>query len=359
VPLSRFLQLGFERFKVNSFIQFEPLVKAQTTSVNVSIKLPVLAAKLAESLNELSSSLKDFLGAKLQKALQKTIESVDPSTLPDLVCSLIDIKRDERLDMLSTVKLKDRIEKAIHFTKRQIQVVRITSNVRNIVATNEQVKQREAALRSQLESIKRQLGNSSVDEKKGDELEVFGKKIESGGNLSEEAKRIANRELKRVKTINPSNSEYNVIMNFLSWLVDLPFKSSGLCVSLILLGDVSEVIDLVQAERLLNEDHYGLDKIKRRILEYLAVRKLNVIRNPAKNVKAPILCFVGPPGVGKTSLGKSIARTMNRAFHRISLGGVRDEAEIRGHRRTYVGAMPGLIVQALRKVKVPPPVYNF
>lgn len=197
-------------------------------------------------------------------------------------------------------------------------------------------KQREIILREQLEAIKRELGE--LDDKDASEMGDISKKIASL-SLPPEPKKIADRELARVKKMNPNMSEYQVIRNYLEWIADLPWGKSS-----------TDRIDIEHARKVLDDDHYGLEKVKKRIIEYLAIRKLK------KDLKGPILCLLGPPGVGKTSLGKSIAHALGRKFYRIALGGVRDESEIRGHRRTYIGSMPGLIIQALKRCGVNNPV---
>jgi ATP-dependent Lon protease len=186
-----------------------------------------LTEMLRSSLAELMGVLKPFFGPKLLIAMQKTIGGVEEKTLPDLVCSVIELKRDERLDMLSSFTLKERLEKSIKFTRRQVQVLRITTNARAIVSTRDEERKREMVLLKQLESIKRQLGRSADSEEEGDEFEKLARKIETSESLTNEAQRVATRELKRAKTMNPANAEFNVIMNYLSVIIDTPFKSRG------------------------------------------------------------------------------------------------------------------------------------
>ena len=238
--------------------------------------------------------------------------------------------------MLDTVDVKARLTKVTTLIKRQVQVLTISQDVQATVESKLSKKQREQYLRQQLKTIQEELGEKADSEE--DEVEELQKRLEEA-QLPEEVDRAVQRELRRLKRMQPAQPEYSVIRNYLEWIVEMPWHAS-----------TTDNLDIDAARRQLDEDHYGLDKIKRRILEYLAVRKLK------SDLRGPILCFIGPPGVGKTSLGHSIASALGRKFHRIALGGVRDEAEIRGHRRTYIGAMPGRVVHALKKVGVNNPV---
>ena len=228
-----------------------------------------------------------------------------------------------------------RLEKALKILSEQIEILELGHKIQSQVRDQVDKSQREYFLREQLKAIKKELGES---EEQPDEIEELREKLKAK-ELPEEARKEAERELERLARMHPSSSEYTVARTYLDWILELPWSES-----------TEDNLDLDRAERVLNQDHYDLEKIKKRIIEYLAVRKLK------PDAKGPILCFVGPPGTGKTSLGKSIARAIGRKFHRIALGGVRDEAEIRGHRRTYIGAMPGRIIQGLRKVGVNNPV---
>ncbi|KAG1123087.1 hypothetical protein G6F42_010871 [Rhizopus arrhizus] len=293
-------------------------------------------------VREFLAKMKDLrMPENLIQQLTKLIDSVSPPVLADLLVSVIETSFDEKLTMLSTTNLKERVEKASEWMTRQLHVLKISEQVHSSVEGKLTKKQREFYLRQQLEAIKKELGESdgSNGEKDEDELEQLGNKIEEA-DLSEEASTVAQRELKRLKKLQPASSEYAVARNYLELLADLPWNKKS-----------EDVIDIKQAKQKLEDDHFGLDHVKKRIIEYLSVIKIK------GDLKAPIICFVGPPGVGKTSLGKSIASSLGREFHRISLGGVRDEAEMRGHRRTYVGAMPGLIIQGLRKCKVNNPLF--
>jgi ATP-dependent Lon protease len=229
--------------------------------------------------------------------------------------------------------VNERLKRVLVFLNTALDMLKLSDKIRSNVKEEMSKTQREYYLREQLKAIRKELGDDEVNE--SDDLE---KQIESAG-MPEEVLKTAKKELKRLRSTNNNSAEAGVIRNYIEWLIDVPWKAH-----------TEDKLDLVLAEQILNEDHHGLDKVKRRILEHLAVAKLRA------NLKGSILCLVGPPGVGKTSLGKSIARAMNRNFVRISLGGVRDEAEIRGHRRTYIGAMPGKIIASIKKAKTVNPV---
>ncbi|KAI9303681.1 ATP-dependent protease La [Cunninghamella echinulata] len=257
----------------------------------------------------------------LTTQLSKLIDNVSPLTLSDLLISVIETTLDEKLYMLSTANISEQIHSSIEGKLSK--------------------KQREFYLRQQLDAIKQELGESDgfSGGKDDDEMAQLARRLEEA-QLPEEASKVAQRELKRIKKLQPSSSEWSVARNYLELIADLPWSKRS-----------DEILDIHKAKAQLEGDHFGLDHVKKRIIEYLSVVKIK------GDLKAPIICFVGPPGVGKTSLGKSIATALSREFHRISLGGVRDEADMRGHRRTYVGAMPGLIIQGLRKVGVNNPLF--
>jgi ATP-dependent Lon protease len=248
----------------------------------------------------------------------------------------------ERADILQTFDVRERLEKVLAFFQRQIQLQELREEIRAQVREAVEKSQREYILREQLRAIRRELGE---EEDEAAEIERYRQRIEAAG-MPEEARREALRELARLERMPPQAAEYSVIKTYLDWLVDLPWQRSD-----------PEEIDIARARAVLDEDHYDLQEVKERILEHLAVRKLRAERGTAGGDGPVILCFVGPPGVGKTSLGQSIARALGRKFTRMSLGGIRDEAEIRGHRRTYVGALPGRIIQAIRRAGTNNPVF--
>ncbi|CAO3635278.1 unnamed protein product [Mucor fragilis] len=342
---------GVSRFRVHQYTQNTPSMAfpgCWVAHVNYFPKPVDVSNANALQFKELSqifvSKMKELqLPDTLLAQLTKVVNTMPPSALADLLVCLIETTFDERLLMLSTASLDDRLEKACEFLTRQLHVLHISDNLGAGIDGKLSKKQREFYLRQQLEAIQDELGD---DNKKGlsdgpqeeDELSDLHKRLVQA-NLPNEVVTIAQRELKRIKRLQPSSSEWAVSRNYLEWLADLPWSVSG-----------SQQLDIQRSKQQLAQDHFGLEHVKKRIIEYLSVIKLK------GDLKAPILCLVGPPGVGKTSLGRSIAQSMSREFHRISLGGVRDEADMRGHRRTYVGAMPGLIIQGLRKCKVNNPL---
>ena len=260
----------------------------------------------------------------------------DPSKLADLIASNLNINMQEKQDILNTFDIMQRLHKVHMMINKELQVLEMSRKIQSDAASEMGKSQREYILREQLKAIQKELGET---DDRTMELEELKEKIEAA-KMPEEANEAAEKELDRLSKMNPSAAEYTVSRTYLDWLVTLPWSVS-----------TEDLLDIKAAEKVLNEDHYDLEKVKERIVEFLAVRKLKT------DLKGPILCFVGPPGVGKTSLGMSIARAMGRKFFRMSLGGVRDEAEIRGHRRTYIGALPGRIIQGLRKAGSNNPVF--
>ncbi|HEX4040541.1 MAG TPA: endopeptidase La, partial [Xanthobacteraceae bacterium] len=262
--------------------------------------------------------------------LLAAIQSIDtPSALADLSTAYMDVKSDEKQEILETVDISARMEKVSRMLAHRIEVLRLSQEIGRQTKAALDERQREVLLREQMAAIQKQLGEG--DEGKAAEMAELDKAIADAG-MPKEVEDQARKELRRLQKMPEAAGEYGMVRTYLDWLIELPWKLPE-----------EKPIDIKEARKVLDDDHYDLDKIKRRIVEYLAVRKL------APAGKAPILCFVGPPGVGKTSLGQSIARAMDRKFVRVSLGGVHDEAEIRGHRRTYIGALPGNIIQAIRK----------
>ena len=262
--------------------------------------------------------------------LLAAIQSIEtPSELADLATAYMDVKPDEKQEILETVDITARMDKVSRQLSHRIEVLRLSQEIGKQTKAALDERQREVLLREQMAAIQRQLGEG--DDGKAAEIAELDAAIANAG-MPKEVEDQARKELRRLQKMPEAAGEYGMVRTYLDWLIELPWALPE-----------EKPIDINEARRILDDDHYGLDKIKKRIIEYLAVRKL------APQGKAPILCFVGPPGVGKTSLGQSIARAMDRKFVRVSLGGVHDEAEIRGHRRTYIGALPGNIIQAIRK----------
>jgi len=253
-----------------------------------------------------------------------------PALLADMVANLLDIKNEDKQDLLETFDLRRRLDKVLEHLSERVGVLRISKEIGDKTKKQFDERQREHVLREQMRQIQKELGEGDDT---AAELEELKKAIDDAG-MPDEVYKHAVKELKRLQRMGEGSAEGSMLRTYLEWLSELPWRA-----------DDVKPIDIAEARKVLDEDHFGLDKIKRRILEHLAVRKLN------PEGKSPILCFVGPPGVGKTSLGQSIARATGRKFQRIALGGVHDEAEIRGHRRTYIGALPGNVIQAIRRAE--------
>ncbi len=304
--------------------------------------LPMVEAKDKEEealLLNLRTEFKKLVElANLPGDLQVTVNSLsNPFHAAYLVVSQLNLDLVKEQGFLEIVGIKELLQKVAVELNNRLETVEMSQTIQKNIKADMDDKQREFFLRQQLKAIKKELG----EDQENLEIEDLKKKI-AEAKLSQEARETAEKEANRLARISPSSPEYTVSRTYLDWILDLPWEES-----------TEDSLDLEKAEKILNEDHYGLEKIKKRILEFLAVRKLK------NDMHGPILCFVGPPGVGKTSLGQSIARSMNRKFVRISLGGVRDEAEIRGHRRTYIGSLPGRIIQSLKKAGSNNPLFMF
>src|SRR5215218_1337117 len=327
---------GVSRIRVVEGVSVEPFMTARVQA------LPDHPSGEAE-LDALVMNLKDVakrvikLMPELPKEATTLVDSVtEPGQLADLITNNLDIQVDEKQDVLETFDIKTRLRKVLQFLSRQHEVLKVREKINSQVQEEMGRNQREYVLRQQLKAIKEELGE--IDETGGD-LDDFREKIVAA-KMPADTEKVAMKQLERLKVMQPSSAEYTVTRTYLEWLVELPWSTS-----------TEDKLDIQEARNILNTDHYDLEKVKKRILEYLAVRKLK------SDKKGPILCLVGPPGVGKTSLGRSIARALGRKFIRISLGGVRDEAEIRGHRRTYVGSLPGRLIQGMKKAGSNNPVF--
>jgi ATP-dependent Lon protease len=329
---------GHGRFRVLEFLEGWPFLVARVEAIEAPEALtPEVEARflqLKEQANEalgLLPNAPDELGLVVQSM-------TSPGLLADMVANLLDVKNEEKQDLLETFDLRRRLDKVLELLSARVGVLRISKEIGEKTKKQFDERQREHVLREQMRTIQKELGEG---EEGASEIAELRKSIEDAG-MPEDVLKHAVKELKRLERMGEGSAEGSMLRTYLEWLAELPWQD----------GPEKE-IDIAAARRILDEDHYGLDKIKRRILEHLAVRKLN------PKGKAPILCFVGPPGVGKTSLGQSIARATGRKFQRIALGGVHDEAEIRGHRRTYIGALPGNIIQAIRRAEARNPVLMF
>ena len=326
---------GEQRFKALDFIpglpflaaRYDNIVEPRTNDAETEARGNVLKQMAAEAIDLLPQAPPEILSAL------HTIES--PAALADFVAGIIDISPDEKQTVLETISVRERLDGMVELLAHRLKVLKLSREIGEQTQGTIDQRQREYLLREQLKTIQRELG----EEDNAPEIEQIAKAIEDAG-MPPEAEKQAQKELKRLRDMPEAAAEHSMVRTYLDWLTELPWSKLD-----------EENIDIAKARETLDEDHYGLDKIKRRILEYLAVRK----RNPSG--KSPILCFVGPPGVGKTSLGQSIARALGLKFVRASLGGVHDEAEIRGHRRTYIGSLPGTIIQSIRKAGTSNPVF--
>jgi ATP-dependent Lon protease len=327
---------GLARFEIAQHMALEPYMRARVRRIPEDLERDVETDALGASLRE---GMRDLLSLmpNLPRETAGILDNVRESgALADLIASNLAPEQASVADkqkILETFDPKFRVRAVLSIVSRQLELLRVKKEVGSMIA-DEGKAQREQILRQQMRTIKEELGDGGEE----DEIEELRDRLRSAG-LPDDVQKIARKQLGRMTGMQPQSAEYNVTRSYLEWIADLPWSKT-----------TPDKLEVEETRRCLDEDHYGLEKIKKRIIEYVAVRKL------AGSKKAPILCFIGPPGVGKTSLGRSIARSMGRRYHRIALGGVRDEAEIRGHRRTYVGALPGRILQGVKKVGVKNPV---
>ena len=333
---------GLERVRISTFTQDQPyykgLVHKITDTVDSDEELEAIATNLQGIFKKLIK-VAPYLSEDKSTALSNI---QNPSKLADKAVSLMNIATSEKQDVLDEMDIKARLEKATVVVNREIQRIELGEKIQSDVQDEISKSQREYYLREQLKAIQKELGEEGV----GVEIEELEEKIHKA-EMPEKVEKVARKELNRMQKIPQQSPEYTVSRTYLDWLVELPWKHES-----------KDNEDIANAEVVLDEDHYGLEKVKERIVEHLAVRNLKRSRKKdGESMKSPILCFGGPPGTGKTSIGKSIAKAMGREFVRISLGGVRDEAEIRGHRRTYIGALPGRIIASLKKAGTNNPIF--
>jgi ATP-dependent Lon protease len=328
---------GVCRAKIDKYLQKDPYFKAKLTPIydtaTEGVEIQALSANL-KGLFHRAAELAPYLTEDHAALVANTQDS---GQLADAVLWNLNVALEEKQGVLELVDVRTRLEKTTYILNRELQILELGSKIQSEVAGEIDKSQREFYLRQQLRAIQRELGDD--EDERTAEVKELKKRIDKA-KLPEEAKKAAEKELDRLAKMPPAAAEYTVARTYLDWILDLPWAV-----------DTEDQLDVKNAGKILDEDHYDLEKVKKRILEFLAVRKLK------PDMKGPILCFVGPPGVGKTSLGKSIARAMGRNFVRVSLGGMRDEAEVRGHRRTYVGALPGRVIQNIKKVGTNNPVF--
>ena len=331
----RVLVEGLRRFRIVHYESHEPYLRAKSEVIRDVVEQSLELTAMTRNAQRQFQGIIDLSPAMSDEVKVAALNTEHPGKLADLIAANLNLSLEERQQLLESNLVKERLTRLLPLLSRESEVLTLGSKIQKEVASSMSKSQRDFFLREQIRAIQRELGESDPA---AAEINALRGQIENNG-LPEEAKRIALKELERLQQIPPTTPEYTVSRNYLDWIVSLPWSKS-----------TEDKIDLASAARILDEQHYGLAKVKDRLLEFLAVIKLK------NKLKGPILCLVGPPGVGKTSLGKSVADALGRKFARISLGGMRDEAEIRGHRRTYVGALPGRIIQSLRRLESHNPV---
>ena len=337
----RLIVQGVSRFRIVERLSESPYMRARI-EVLEEHEVPIEKAEEIEALRRSVAALFEQairLSPQLPDELRTLTQAVqETNVMADLVAAHMTLSVDDKQRVLETLDVHDRLRSLLEMLSKEVRVLELTSKVQNEVNTELSKSQRDYYLREQLKAIQRELGE--VDDR-AEELDELRQKIDTSG-MSAEALKEANREYDRLRRMNPGAPEYTVARTYIDWMVSMPWGKT-----------TEDNLDLKHVKEVLDHDHFGLDKIKERIIEFLAVRK---VKTDGK-IRQPILCFAGPPGVGKTSLGRSIAQAMGRKYGRISLGGMRDEAEIRGHRRTYIGALPGQIIQGLRRAETNNPVF--
>jgi len=334
----KILVQGLAKAKIVKYTQTSPLFHVEIEKIieevpeELSVELEALMRNIKEQCEKILS-LKGLVSPEVMEVLDNV---TDPGRLADLVASNLKLKIEESQKILEVFDPIERLEKVSDYLSKELELSTVQAKIQTQAKEEMSKTQREYFLREQLRAIKSELGD--IDEK-GQEIQEFSDKIKKA-KMPKDAEEESQKQLSRLDQMHPDSAESSIVRTYLDWMVDIPWSKS-----------TKDKLDIKRAKKILDEDHFDLEKVKERILEYLSVRKLN------KKMKGPILCFAGPPGVGKTSLGKSIARALGREFVRISLGGIRDEAEIRGHRRTYIGALPGRIIQGLKQAGTNNPIF--
>ena len=327
---------GLVRIRMEGVQGNEPYLRARISRLDQPKSEDVETEALSMSLRDIAKQVVQLM-PELPREATSLIDSInEPSALADLVAANLDAPVEEKAQLLETLDVKDRIRKVLRLLTRQLEILKMRERINSQIKEEMGKNQREYVLRQQLKAIKEELGEEDGDQ--GD-LDVLDERI-TKANLPNEAESVARKQLKRLRSMQVGSAEYTVVRTYIDWILDIPWSK-----------ETTDNMDIAEVRRVLEEDHSGLDKVKKRIVEFLAVRKLK------KDKKGPILCLIGPPGVGKTSLGRSVARSLGRKFVRVSLGGVHDEAAIRGHRRTYVGALPGQVIQGMKKGGMINPVF--
>ncbi|MBX3272183.1 MAG: endopeptidase La [Sandaracinaceae bacterium] len=327
---------GLVRVRMEGMVGEKPYLKARISRLGEPRDEDVETEALAMSLRDIAKQVIQLM-PELPREAGSLIDSIqEAGQLADLVAANLDAPVDEKAQLLETIEVKERIRKVLRLLTRQLEILKMRERINSQIKEEMGKNQREYVLRQQLKAIKEELGEEDGD---AGDLDVLDERI-TKANLPREAEEVARKQLKRLRSMQVGSAEYTVVRTYIDWILDVPWTQL-----------TTDNLDIATVRQVLDEDHSGLDKVKKRIVEFLAVRKLK------KDKKGPILCLIGPPGVGKTSLGRSVARALGRKFVRISLGGVHDEAAIRGHRRTYVGALPGQIIQSMKKASTINPVF--
>jgi ATP-dependent Lon protease len=327
---------GICRMKILEAVQTEPYIKVHIKPYMEEIIANAETEALIINLRQLFERVAELAPYVTTDMVDLINQTENGGQLADFIANILNVSIVEKQMVLEITEVKKRLEQVIGLINKEIQILEIGSKIQSDVQGEINKTQREYYLREQLKAIRKELGE---EDERTTELNELAKRIEVA-SLSEEARKVVKQEMDRLARMPPAAPEHTIVRSYLDWLIDLPWEKG-----------TEDNLDVLTAQKILDEDHYDLVKVKKRIVEYLAVRQLK------QDMKGPILCFVGPPGVGKTSLGKSIARAMGRKFIRISLGGIRDEAEIRGHRRTYIGALPGRIIQSMKRAGSNNPVF--
>jgi ATP-dependent Lon protease len=327
---------GLVRIRLEQVVTSEPYMRARVSRLEEPAAEDVESEALAMSLRDIAKQVIQLM-PELPREAGSLIDSIqEHGQLADLVAANLDAPVEEKSQLLETLDAKERIRKVLRLLTRQLEILKMRERINSQIKEEMGKNQREYVLRQQLKAIKEELGEEEGDQ--GD-LDVLEERL-AKANLPSEADTVAHKQLKRLRQMQVGSAEYTVVRTYIDWILDIPWSKQ-----------TADNMDIAAVRKVLDEDHSGLEKVKKRIVEYLAVRKLKTDK------KGPILCLIGPPGVGKTSLGRSVARALGRKFHRISLGGVHDEAAIRGHRRTYVGALPGQVIQGMKKASTINPVF--
>ncbi len=327
---------GLVRIRMEGMLMEKPYLRARISRLEEPRDEDVETEALAMSLRDIAKQVIQLM-PELPREAGSLIDSIqEAGQLADLVAANLDAPVDEKAQLLETIEVKERIRKVLRLLTRQLEILKMRERINSQIKEEMGKNQREYVLRQQLKAIKEELGEEDGD---AGDLDVLDERI-TKANLPREAEEVARKQLKRLRSMQVGSAEYTVVRTYIDWILDIPWSQL-----------TTDNLDIATVRQVLDEDHSGLDKVKKRIVEFLAVRKLK------KDKKGPILCLIGPPGVGKTSLGRSVARALGRKFVRISLGGVHDEAAIRGHRRTYVGALPGQIIQSMKKAATINPVF--